>query len=113
MTAGYFSGWRKMMSRAAFGLAGLVALALIAFGIMVWSGGDAVEKFCRQATAGLPTAGLAALAEQHHVRLVSLSADNTGLHTVLAHAPRSYGRHTCRVRHDTQVVIESRHAFAD
>lgn len=102
-----------MLSRTGFGLAGLIAVAMIGFGVMFWSGGNDVESFCRDATPGLPFAQLAALAEQHHVRLVPGSRDASGPRSLLAHTPRSYGRHTCLVWHDDRVVIQSRYGFAD
>lgn len=106
-------GWRRMMSRAGLGLAGLIVVALIGFGLMFWFGGNDVKNFCRDATPGFPFAQLAALAGKHHVRLVPGSRDGSGTHSLLAHTPRSYGRHTCLVWHDNHVVIESQYGFAD
>lgn len=102
-----------MMSRAGLGLAGVIAVALISFGLMFWFGGNDVNNFCRDATPGLPFAQLAALADKHNVRLVPGSHDGSGAYSLLAHTPRSFGRHTCLVRHDKRVVIESQYGFAD
>ena len=102
-----------MRSKAGLGLAGLIVAALVGFGLMFWFGGNDVKNFCRDAAPGLPSVALAALADKHHVRLLPGSRDSSGAHSLLAHTPRSYGRHTCLVRHDNHVVIESQLGFAD
>jgi len=62
---------------------------------------------------GLPVAGLAALAGRHSVRLTPASGDGCGGYSLFAYSPRSFGRHNCLVRHDNDVIIESRYGFAD
>lgn len=101
------------MSRAGLGLAGLILVAFIGFGLMFWFGGNDVNNFCRDVVPGLAFAQLAILADKHDVRLVPGSRDGSGAHSLLAHTSRSYGRHTCLVRHDNHVVIESQYGFSD
>lgn len=113
MGSGSAGRWWRRALRAGLGLAGIVAIALIGFAAMFSSGADDVESFCREATPGLPFVQLAALARRHDVRLVSAPDNDSGAHSLLAHSPRSYGRHTCRVWHDNNAVVESRHGFAD
>jgi hypothetical protein len=104
---------KRIMSRAGLGLAGLIVIAFVGFGLMFWFGGNDVENFCLDAAPGLPFDQLAALADKHHVRLVPGSRDSSGAYSSLAYTPKSYGRHTCLVLHDKHVVIESRYGFAD
>jgi len=105
--------WRKRMSKTGLGLGGLIAAAFIGFGLMFWFGGNDVENFCREATPGLPYAQLAPAAEKHGLQLTQGPRDASGAYSLLAHTPRSYGRHTCMVRHDNQAVIDSRYQFSD
>jgi hypothetical protein len=113
MTSGTGSRARRMTAIAALALGGVVAVAMIAFGLMFWIGGNNVDNFCQEANPGFPVAKLPALAARHHVRLKPGPRDPSGDRTVLAHTPRSYGRHTCLVRHDGNVVIDRRFGFAD
>lgn len=106
-------GWRRALSMAGLGAAGLIVVALVGFGAMFWFGGNDVENFCRDAVPGLPFAELVALAGKHDVRLTAGADDGSGAQSLLAHTPRSYGRHTCLVRHDGKTVIESRYEFTD
>jgi hypothetical protein len=106
-------GWRRMTARTGLGLAGLVVAALIGFGLMLRSGGDGVQDFCRDAAPGLPFPRLAALADRHGVRLTPGPSDGSGTRSLLAHAPQSFGRHTCLVRHDNNAVLESQYGFSD
>jgi len=105
--------WRRTLSRAGVGLAGLIVVALAGFGLVFWLGGNDVANFCRDAAPGFPFDQLAALADKHHVRLVPGSSDGSGAYSSLAYTPRSYGRHTCLVWHDNHVIIKSQYGFAD
>jgi len=113
MTSGTGSRARRMMGIAALALAGVVVVAMIAFGLMFWIGGNNVDNFCQEANPGFRVAELPALAARHHVRLKPGPRDASGARTVLVHTPRSHGRHTCLVRHDGNVVIDRRFGFAD
>lgn len=113
MISGNSAGWLRIMLRIGLGLAGLVGVAIVGLSLMFWFGGNDVENFCQEATPGLPFARLAVLADKHHLRLVPGSRDGSGAYSLLAHTPRSYGRHTCLVRHDNHVVIESQNGFSD
>jgi hypothetical protein len=95
-------------------LIGIVALSLVEFAVMFWLGGKDVNNFCNAIKPGISTAQLADLAKKHDVRLnLPGSRDGSGVYSVLAHTPRSFGRHTCMVRHDNSTVIESRYGYAD
>ncbi len=94
------------MARLGFALAALVVVAMVGFGLMFWIGGNDVNNFCQAAMPGLPVAELPALAAKHNVRLKPGLRDTAGARTLLAHTPRSYGRHTCTVRHDDNVVLD-------
>ena len=95
-------------------LVGIAALSLSEVALMFWLGGKDVRSFCREVKPGLPIAKLAGLAKQHDVRytLPGLREDS-GTYLVLVNTPRSFGRHTCMVRHDNAVVIASQDGFAD
>ena len=95
-------------------LIGIVALSLVELALMFWLGGRDVKNFCHEIRPGLPTVQLAGLVKKHDVRLnMPGSREGSGLYLVLAHTPRSFGRHTCMVRHDNAVVIESQYKYAD
>jgi hypothetical protein len=113
MTSGTVGRSRRVMARTGIALAGLVLLAIIGFGLVFWIGGNDVANFCQDAAPGFPVAELPALAARHHVRLRPGLRDVSGARTLLAHTPRSYGRHTCLVRHDDSVVIDRRFSYAD
>jgi hypothetical protein len=113
MTSGNAGGWRRVMGRIGRIVAGLVVVTLVGFGLLFHSGGNAVRAFCRDATPGLPVARLAALAAADDVRLTAASGDGFGGFSLFAYSPRSFGRHNCLVRHDNDVIIESRYGFAD
>lgn len=104
----------KTTLKVVIGLIGLAALALSEFALMFWLGGNDVKSFCREIKPGLPIAQLQVLAEKHDVRyrLPGLREDS-GAYWMLVNTPRSFGRHTCSVRHDNAVVISSQYGFAD
>lgn len=110
---GRVGGWRKILKRVGLPAAGVVVLAMVAFGAIFSSGGNDIEAFCQSAKPGLPVTELAALAERHGVRLRKMSGADSGPPSLLAHTARSYGRHTCVIVHDNQIVVESRNSFAD
>ena len=81
---------------------------------MFWLGGKDVNNFCNEIKPGISTAQLADLAKKHDVRLNMPGArDGSGVYSALAHTPRSFGRHTCMVRHDNAVVIGGQYGYAD
>lgn len=102
-----------ILRRAGLGLAGLMVLAAIAFYLLFESAGDNVERFCRESTPGLPVAEMAALARKHELRLTPTGRDLAGVQSLLAHSTKSFGRHTCLVRHDDKQIIDSRSSFVD
>lgn len=113
MASGIGSKTRRLIVKAGFALAGLVVVAMAGFGLMFWIDGNDINNFCQEASPGLAVAELPALAARHHVRLKPVARDASGVVTLLAHTRRSYGRHTCLVRHDGKVVIERRVDYAD
>jgi hypothetical protein len=95
-------------------LIGIVALSLVEFAVMFWLGGKDVNNFCNEIKPGITIAQLSELAKKHDIRLsMPGSRDGSGAYSALAHTPRSFGRHTCMVRHDNSAVIESRYGYAD
>jgi hypothetical protein len=95
-------------------LIGIAALSLVEIALMFWLGGRDVKNFCHEIRPGLPTAQLAGLAKKHDVRLgLPGSRDDSGVYLTLVHTPRSFGRHTCMVRHDNTAVIGSQYGYAD
>lgn len=98
-------------------MAGLVVLAALAsseMALMFWLGGSDVKNFCNEMKPGLPVAQLAKLADRHNVRYSFPGMRETsGNYLAIVSTPRSFGRHTCAVRHDNTVVIESRYGYAD
>ncbi len=102
-----------MLARAGFVLGGLLVAAMVGFGLTFWIGGNDVNNFCQEAAPGLPVSKLSALATKYHVRLKPGLRDASGARTLLAHSPRSYGRHTCTVRHDGNVVTDRQVNYAD
>lgn len=95
-------------------LTGIVALSLSEVALMFWLGGKDVKNFCQEIKPGIPVMQLAGLAKKHDVRF-SLPGvrDETGAYLTLVNTPRSFGRHTCMVRHDNTVIIESQYRYAD
>lgn len=95
-------------------LAVIAILSLSEIAVMFWLGGRDVKNFCEEIKPGIPVAQLADLAKKHDVRykLPGLR-EGSGTYVALVNTPRSFGRHTCMVRHDNAVVIEGRYAFAD
>lgn len=92
----------------------IAALSSIELVLMFWLGGRDVKNFCHEIKPGIPTSQLAALAKKHNVRLnMPGSREGSGAYLALAHTPRSFGRHTCTVRHDNTVVIGSQDGYAD
>lgn len=95
-------------------LIGIVALSLVELALMFWLGGRDVEGFCDEIRPGLPVAQLKGLAEEHDVRLdLPGSREDSGAYLAVAHTPRSFGRHTCMVRHDGNAVSGSQYGYAD
>ena len=95
-------------------LAGIIALSLVEISIMYWLGGKDVRNFCMDVKPGLPASRIADLAKEHNVRCSQPgSVDKSGGYRVLASSPRSFGRHTCIIRHDNDQVIESRYGYTD
>lgn len=95
-------------------LIGIAALALSEISLMYWLGGNDVKNFCAEIKPGLPIAQLAGTAKNYDVRYTLPGfRDNSGSYWTLVNTPRSFGRHTCMVRHDNTVVIESRYGYAD
>lgn len=104
----------KAKFKIAIVLIGIVALSLVEFAVMFWLGGKDVNNFCNEIKPGISTAQLEGLAKKHDVRLsMPGSRDGSGAYSALAHTPRSFGRHTCLVRHDNSVVSGSRYGYAD
>jgi hypothetical protein len=104
----------RAILKISISLIGLVALALIGFALMFWLGGNDVKNFCHEIKPGLPIAQLADLAKKYDVRLrLPGSREDSGVYWTLVYTPRSYGRHTCMVRHDNTVVIGSQYGYAD
>ncbi len=89
-------------------------LSLTEVGVMFWLGGRDVKNFCEEIKPGTPVAQLEQLAKKHDVRykLPGLREDS-GAYVATVNTPRSFGRHTCMVRHDNTRVIEGWYAFAD
>jgi len=85
---------------------------MVGFGLMFWIGGNDVNNFCQEARPGLPVSELAALAAKYHVRLRPGLREVSGARTLVAHSPRSYGRHTCSVRVDGKVVTDRQVNYA-
>lgn len=112
MTPGTISKPRRVLARAGFALAGVVVVATVGFGLMFWIGGNDVNNFCQEVRPGLPVSELATLAAKYHVRLRPGLRAVSGERTLLAHSPRSYGRHTCAVRVDDRMVIERQVNYA-
>lgn len=95
-------------------LIGIVALSLVEFAVMFWLGGKDVNNFCNEIKPGVSTAQLADLAKKHDIRLkVPGLREASGMYSVLAHTPRSFGRHARMVRHDNSAVIGSQYGYAD
>lgn len=96
------------------GLIGLAALALSEVALMFWLGRNDVKNFCHEIKHGRPIAQLTVLAKKHDVRYTMPgSRENSGTYRTLVNTPRSFGRHTCLVRHDSTVVISSQYGFTD
>ena len=95
-------------------LIGIAALSLGEIALMFWFGGKDVKNFCQEIKPGIPIMQLAALAKKHDVRF-SLPGvrDDTGAYLTLVNTPRSFGRHTCMVRHDNTAILESQYRYAD
>ncbi len=113
MTSGRSTGSRRILARAGFVLFALVAVAVIGFGLMFWIGGNDVNNFCQEAQPGFAVTEMSALAAKHNVRISPGLRDASGARTLLAHTPRSYGRHTCVVRHDDDVVLDRQVGYAN
>lgn len=113
MTFGNATASGRLLARTGLALAGLVAAAVIGFGLMFWIGGNDVNNFCQEAQPGLTISELPALAVKHNVRIKPGLRDTSGARTFLVHTPRSYGRHTCTVRHDDKVVLDRQVNYAD
>jgi hypothetical protein len=95
-------------------LVGIAALSLTEIALMFWLGGKDVKNFCREIKPGIPIAQIADLAKKHDVRYTFPGLrEDSGTYLILVNTPRSFGRHTCIVRHDNAVVIASRFGFAD
>ena len=104
----------KAAFKIALVLIGIAALSSVELVSMFWLGGRDVKNFCDEIKPGLPAAQLAGLAKKHDVRLnMPGSRENSGMYLVVAQTPRSFGRHTCMVRHDGNTVTGSRHGYAD
>lgn len=104
----------EVLKRAALGLAAFVVLWAASFTVLFWLGGNDIEAFCSEAKFSLPVPELAALAQKHGVsiRLPGVRED-AGTYSVLANTWRSYGRHTCLVRHDNTKVLSSQYGYVD
>lgn len=95
-------------------LIGIAALSLSEITLMFWLGGNDVKKFCNEIKPGLPVAQLAGLAKRYDVRFsLPGSSGGSGVYLVPVSTPRSFGRHTCMVRHDNTVVAGSQYGYAD
>jgi len=93
---------------------GIVALSLSEITFMFWLGGNDVRKFCNEIKPGLPVAQLAVLAKRYDVRFsLPGSRADSGVYLVPVNTPRSFGRHTCVVRHDNTIVTGSQYGYAD
>lgn len=104
----------RTIFKIAIVLIGMAALALSEILLMFWLGGNDVKKFCLEIKPGLPIAQIVNLAKKYDVRyrLPGLREDS-GVYLILVNTPRSFGRHTCEVRHDNAVVISSQYGLAD
>jgi len=104
----------KTALKIVIGLIGLAALASSEFALMFWLGRNDVKNFCQEIKPGTPIAQLAVLAKEHDLRykLPGLR-EESGVYLAIVNTPRSFGRHTCLVRHDNAVIIASQYGFAD
>lgn len=104
----------KTTLKVVLGLIGIAALALSELTIMFLLGGSDVKNFCNETSPGLPIAQLEVLAKKHDVRYTLPGLrEGSGTFQTLVNTPRSFGRHTCLVRHDNVSVITSEYLFAD
>lgn len=113
MTSGTLDKPRRVIAKVGFALGGLAVVAMAVFGLTFWIGGNDVNNFCQEARPGLPVSELPALAAKYHVRLKPGLRDVAGARTLVAHSPRSYGRHTCTVRIDGKAVTDRQVNYAD
>lgn len=98
----------KPASKIILVLLGIAVVSLSEIGLMFWLGKRDVENFCRETIPGTPVARLSELAQKHNVRYVLPGLhEQPGTYLVVATTPRSFGRYTCRVRHDGNLVIEA------
>lgn len=104
----------KTRLKIALVLAGIAALSLCEIALMFWLGASDVEDFCDEIKPGLQVAQIAVLAKKYGVsyRLPGMREDS-GAYVALVHTPRSYGRHTCVVKHDNVVIIGRQYQYAD
>ena len=95
-------------------LIGIAALSLVEIAVMYWLGGKDVRNFCNEIKPGMPIAQLNDLARKYDVRLnMPGTREGSGVYLALASTPRSFGRHTCLVRHDSHTVSASQNGHAD
>ncbi len=104
----------KAVLKIIFVLIGIGALSLSEIALMFWIGGRDVKNFCREAKPGMPIVQLANLARKYDVRFTmpGLREDSVK-YRMLVSTPRSFGRHTCMLKHDNTVIIESQYRNAD
>lgn len=104
----------KTRLKIALVLAGIAALSLSELALMFWLGASDVEGFCDEIEPGSPVARIAVLAKKYGVsyRLPGLREDS-GAYLAFVNTSRSYGRHTCIVKHDNNVIIGSHYQYAD
>lgn len=104
----------KALLKIVLVLIGIAALSLSEVALMFCFGGKDVKNFCQEIKPGIPIMQLAGLAKKHDVRF-SLPGvrEDTGVYLTFVNTPRSFGRHTCMVRHDNIVIIESQYRYSD
>jgi hypothetical protein len=92
---------------------GLIVVAGVA--LVFWPSEPNVRRFCRDARIGLPVKELPDLAEKYRLRLTSRnSRDAARDYWFVAHSwLTTGGGHTCLIRHNDVVVIESQYAYVD
>lgn len=100
--------------KVVIGLIGLAALASSELALMYWLGRSDVISFCQEIKPGISIAQVTVLAKKHDLRykLPGLR-EESGVYLTIVNTPRSFGRHTCLVRHDNAVIIASRYGFSD
>lgn len=94
-------------------LIGIIILSLSEIALMFWLGRNDVKNFCDEIKPGRPVEQLANLADKYDVRYIKLGPREVSGVWTLVNTPRSFGLHTCMVRHDNTAVLGSQYGYAD